>query len=177
MLKTDLFDKGLLLLLVVVLAAVMLLLAAAPPATDTDRSGGQERVLQAQARLLFIQNTYAPVESLLKEGRLQEALLKLEELSRSYPSEAHGVLLKASVMAALGEQVQAVGSYAAAVRMNGDYVDQKSPLSRREELNRIMATGLSTFVPQSKAQPDNPTLKQVVRDLYYLKSRLAGGCE
>ena len=177
MLKTDIFDKLLVVAILLLLTAVGMLLLSPRSPVDSAQGKAMERTLKTQARLLFIQNTYGPVETLIKEKRFQEALLKLEELAGRYPGEAHGLLLKASALAALGAEAQAVSNYAAAVRMNGEYVDQKSPLSRRDELSRLMASGLAKFVPQSKSQPDNPSLKQVVLDLYYLKSRLAGGCE
>lgn len=164
-------------LLALLLAAGLLLTAGTDPAGGPAQSKALERSLATQARLLFIQNTYGPVETLAREGRQQEALLKLEELASRYPGEAHGLLLKASLLATLGAQAQAVASYAAAVRLQGEYVDQKSPLSRRDEIARLTETGLATYVLQLKARPDDASLKQTVRDLYYLKSRLAGGCE
>lgn len=159
------------------LLAVGLLLTAGDRPVATAPSRALERALTTQARLLFIQNTYGPVEALVKAGRQQEALLKLEELAGRYPGEAHGLLLKASLLAALGAQDQAVASYAAAVRLQGEYVDQKSPLSRRDEIARLTESGLATALPRLKSQPGDVALKQTVRDLYYLKSRLAGGCE
>lgn len=177
-LKADGFDKILsaVLLALLVVAAAMLL-ADSRVSGVAPNSKVLERTLKTQARLLFIQNTYQPVELLIKENRSQEALLKLEELAVRFPGEAHGLLLKASVLARLGADAQAASSYAAAVRQNGEYVDQKNPLSRREEIIKLTESGLAKFVPQSKSQPGDVSLKQVVRDLYYLKSRLAGGCE
>jgi len=177
-LKLDGFDKLLIALLVLLLTAVGLIASTGSRQTDAPvQRRVLERSLATQARLLFIQNTYGPVELLVKEGRHQEALLKLEELFNRYPGEAHGLLLKASAQAALGAQAQAIASYAAAVRLQGEYVDQKSPLSRREEIARLTESGMATIAPQLTAQPGNAALKQTLRDLYYLKSRLAGGCE
>ncbi len=177
-LKTDGFDKILsAVLLVLLVVAVAMLLADSPVPGGASNSKVLERTLKTQARLLFIQNTYQPVELLLKENRSQEALLKLEELAVRFPGEAHGLLLKASVLAKLGADAQAASSYAAAVRQNGEYVDQKNPLSRRDEISKLTENGLVKYVPLSKSQPGDVALKQVVRDLYYLKSRLAGGCE
>jgi hypothetical protein len=177
-LKVDGFDKMLLILILGLLAAsgVLLLHNARTPVEKVNNKA-MARALQTQARLLFLQNTYGPVESLISEKRWTEALLKLEELAGRYPGEAHGLLLKASVLAALGADAQAIASYAAAVRLDGTYVDRQSPFSRRAELDRQTVAGLAKFVPQNKMHADDPALRQVVHDLYYLKSRLAGGCE
>ena len=177
-LKTDRFDKVLVILLLGLLAAAGSLLlhgVRTPVAKVPDKA--QVRALQTQARLLFLQSTYGAVEQLIAEKRWSEALLKLEELAGRYPTEAHGAMLKGTVLAALGADAQAIASYAAAVRMDGTYVDRQSPFSRRDELARQTTAGLAKFASQGKSQPADPALRQVLRDLHYLKSRLAGGCE
>jgi hypothetical protein len=176
-LKYDKFDIALLVVMVVFLGAAGMLLSAASPVSAPAQNRALERALATQARLLFIQNTYAPVEALTRAGRHQEALLKLEELSGRFPGEAHGLLLKAASLAALGAEAPAIASYAAAVRLQGEYVDQKSPLSHRDEIERLTKSVAPAVASKLKSQPDDPGLKQTQRDLNYLKSRLAGGCE
>jgi predicted Zn-dependent protease len=177
-LKFDGFDKLHISFLVLLLVAVGTVLTTGSRQADAPvQNRALERALSIQARLLFIQNTYGQVESLLQEGRHQEALLKLEELASRYQGEAHGLLLKAVAQAALGAQGPAISSYAAAVRLQGEYVDHKSPLSRRAEIIQTTENGLAIFTQKLKAQPGDVALKQTLRDLYYLKSRLAGGCE
>lgn len=176
--RTGVFDRYLALFLFACLAGSTYLLMSGGTAADQPlKNKALERGLAAQARLLFQQNAYGPVESLMKEGRTAEALLKLEELSARYPGEAYGLALKGKMLAESGAQSQAIASYAQAVRLNGEHVDKNSPLSRREEISRLVDSGLTTFLPKIKAQPADLSLKQTIRDLYYLKSRLAGGCE
>ena len=165
-----------LLLGLLVTAGSLLLHGALTPAAKVPNKV-QMRALQTQARLLFLQNTYGSVEQLIAEKRWSEALLKLEELAGRYPTEAHGAMLKGTVLAALGADAQAIASYAAAVRLDGTYVDRQSPFSRRDELARLTSAGLAKFAAQGEGQSSDSAIPQILRDLHYLKSRLAGGCE
>lgn len=136
-----------------------------------------ERELAYQARTAFLQKLYGPVETLRDGGDPQRALLKLEELARQYPGEAHGYVLKGEILAELGALEEAVVNYVQGVRINGDYIDERSPLSRRTEIRQLVAQGLEVVGSRAKAHPDNPSVSAVLKAVYYLQSRLAGGCE
>jgi len=117
------------------------------------------------------------VESLRRGGNLQGALLKLDELARSYPNEAHGHILKGEILGGMGALEEAVASYVDGVRLNGDYVDRKSPLSRRSEIQSIADQGLRVIGSKARNNPDNRSLAEAMKNVNYLRSRLAGGCE
>jgi tetratricopeptide (TPR) repeat protein len=117
------------------------------------------------------------VEELRRKGELQAALLKLDELARLYPGEAHGYILQAEILQQMGVIETALANYVAGIRLDGDYVDKKSPLSRREEISRFVTEAEGTIGSKAAANPSNRTLAVARKDLNYLKSRLAGGCE
>src|SRR6185369_6590596 len=179
--KTDAFDKLLWLLLAVVLIALTLLVwqgahrAGASGKGVADRA--MERELTYQARIALVQKLYGPVEDLRRKGELQAALLKLDELARLYPGEAHGYMLQAEILQQMGVIETALTNYVAGIRLDGDYVDKKSPLSRREEISRFVTEAERTIGGKAAANPSNRTLAVARKDLNYLKSRLAGGCE
>ena len=147
--------------------------AAAPRALDR----ALERNLAYQARIAMLRDIYAPVSALRDAGQPQGALLKLTEIEKSYPGEAHGQILKGEILAELGAWDEAVASYAAAVRTSGDYVDRDSPLSRRAAIQQLVTTGLARSAARLAAQPQNRSAQGTLKELYYLQSRLAGGCE
>lgn len=149
--------------------------SAALDAGSLDRAMEQE--LARQAKVSFVEKIYQPVTKLRQEGQLQSALLKLDELSVRYPGEAHGAILKGEILLEMGALDAAVNSFVAGVQRNGDYVDQHHPLSRAEILRQLVERGLSEIAPRLQAQPDNPALGESRRQLFYLQSRLAGGCE
>lgn len=149
--------------------------SAAVDAGSLDRALEQELI--RQAKVSFVEKIYQPVAKLREEGQLQSALLKLDELSVRYPGEAHGAILKGEILLEMGALDAAVESFVAGVKRNGDYVDQRHPLSRTAEIRQLVERGLAEVAPKAKAQPENPTLGETLKQLYYLQSRLAGGCE
>ena len=80
-------------------------------------------------------------------------------------------------MQRLGTLDLAVASYAAGVRLNGDYLDKRSPLSRRDQISRLVEEGRRDLLPRARANRMNVSLQKAVQELHYLQSRLAGGCE
>ncbi len=179
--KIDAFDKILWLLLSVVLVALALLLwqgAHHEGASGKNvASRAMERELTYQARISLLQKIYGPVEELRRKGELQSALLKLDELARTYPGEAHGYILQAEILQQLGVKEAALSNYVAGVRLDGDYIDKNSPLSRRDEISRFVTEAEGTFGGKAAADSSSSTLVAARKDLNYLKSRLAGGCE
>ncbi|RII26968.1 MAG: hypothetical protein CXR30_16220 [Geobacter sp.] len=178
--KTDRFDKILWLLLGTVLVALTLLLWQGQHregALARGNNRAMERELANQARVVLLQKLYGPVEELRQKGELQNALLKLDELSRQYPGEAHGYILQGEILQQMGVLDAALASYVAGIRLNGTYVDRNTPLSQRDALQRLVAAGERDIAPKAKANPNNRSLATALANLNYLKSRLAGGCE
>ena len=181
MLPKSLFDK--LLWLALFVSAVTLVVVVVRSAGPGEQAGVKaldkalERAMTYQSRVALIRELYGPVEALLQMGQDQAALLKLTEIEKTYPGEAHGQMLKGSIQARLGAVDEAVASYAAGVKLRGDYVDQENPLSRRDEIGRVVENGLRTVSARLALNPDNRTAKATMKQLYYLQSRLAGGCE
>ena len=135
-----------------------------------------ERDMAYQAKVSFLERLYAPVTELQQSGKYESALLKLDELSRRYPDEAHGELLRGEVLLQLQALPQAVEHLAKAVRMNGDYVDQQSPFSRRPLIVKLLAEQLPKL-KQKAQQQSSPAAQTALKNLFYLQGRMAGGCE
>lgn len=179
----DKFDKLLWLLLSAALIALALLLWHGPQGAGTGTPGkgvadrAMERELAYQARIALLQKLYGPVEELRRKGEQQSALLKLDELARLYPGEAHGYILQAEILQQMGMVETSLTNYVAGIRLDGDYIDKKSPLSRRDVISRFVTEAERTLAGKISVNPANRTLTIARKDLNYLKSRLAGGCE
>lgn len=177
----DRFDQLMIVALVGVLIFAAVLITGAGPRADNrdDQAVNRqlEREMLHQARIAFLERHYSPVITLRDEGALPNALLKLEELSRDLPGEAHNDLLSGDILLRMGQFDRAITKLAAAVRRNADYVDVASPLSQRPLIESAVAEGLPLVRDRVRVQPDNRTMAQVLKDGYYLQSRLAGGCE
>jgi cytochrome c-type biogenesis protein CcmH/NrfG len=170
------------LLLLLVFAAMAVLMGShassdeAGPAAKVGTSKAMEREMAFQARVAFLQKLYAPVNELRLRGDMQGALLKLDELNRAYPGEAHGHILKGQLLQATGALEEAVSSYVRGIQISGDYIDRKNPLSRRDEVERLVDQG-QQIIARARANPDNASLAAAAKNVNYLRSRLAGGCE
>jgi len=178
----DRFDRSLALaFLIVAVALVALLVPAGGRSGEARVAAGLDKALEQQmayqARVALLQKLYGPVEALRKEEGPQAALLRLDDLVRRYPGEAHGYILKGEILHAMGALEAAVASYVEGVRRNGDYIDEQSPLSRRKEIHLLVEEGLRVVGDRARQQPDNLSLASVLKDVRYLQSRLAGGCE
>lgn len=136
-----------------------------------------ERQIAYQARIEFLHNLYQPVEDLRSDGQVSAALLKLDELARHYPQEAHGEILQAEILLERGATRESIDHYVRAVRLNGDYVDKGNPLTRRSGIQQLVDSQLPQFADRIRKNPQDPALQNSLTGLYYLQSRLAGGCE
>ncbi len=178
----DAFDKILWSLLAVTLVALVVVLAGHATGGGTGkRAAGLDKALERQmayqARVDLLGKLYGPVETLSRAGDLQTALFKLDELRRLYPQEAHGAILKGEILGRMGALEESVASYVEGVRLNGDYVDRKSPLSRRAEIQKVTDEGVRVIGSRARANPGNRSLAVALNNVNYLRSRLAGGCE
>ncbi len=177
----DLFDKlcwSLLTASIVSLAVLLLINSGANgDKRDAALDKSFEREMAYRARVELIRKIYEPVELLHKQGNNQSALLKLDELIRKYPGEGHGYILQGQILWEMGAMNEAAASLVEGVKLNGDYVDDKSPLSRRDLIQRLVTEGLKDAGVRVAANPGNKTLEASLQKFNYLKSRLAGGCE
>jgi tetratricopeptide (TPR) repeat protein len=177
----NIFDKFCWVAILTVVVSLSVLLYMDGGTASAKRTVGLSKALEREStyrtRIELIAKLYAPVETLRKEGNNQTALLKLDELIRKYPAEAHGHILQGEILLGMGAFDEAISSYVEGVKLNGDYVDSKSPLSRRIEIQRLVDEGLKNSGQRASANPDNRSLVASRQKLNYLKSRLAGGCE
>ena len=176
----DLFDRIHLAGICVVLLALVLLLGGFVDSGDRSvrhtPDPALERAMQEKARASFLLDTFLPVENLIADSRYAEALLKLQEFEKAYPGEPHIMILRGSILVAQEIFSEGVLQYAAAVKLNGDYVDDHSELNRRDEISQLVENVVPRFRADLK-RAANPTLERSLKESYYLQSRLAGGCE
>ena len=149
------------------------------PAEGDERSGPAsarlEQKLAAQARARMLQQLYEPVERLRAEGQYAMALLELAQLQRSYPGEPYGELLRGELLLLSGARDEAVAALSLAVKGNGDFIDDNSPLSKRSLVADLVSRGLPLYAELARA--GNASARGSLQALRFLQSRLAGGCE
>ena len=72
---------------------------------------------------------------------------------------------------------EGIKAYVLGVRQNGDYIDEHSLLGRHDEIAFLVTEQLPVAKAKVDKAPDNRTWNEALTNLYYLQSRLAGGCE
>lgn len=174
---TDRFALFHLTIVLVALCGSLLLVLGSSPATRAQSEGQLERDLARKARVVYLREIYAPVQQLLEQNRLQQALLKLEEISRRYPNQPYGLLLKGRLLYRIGATDEAIAAYAAAVRGNPDFVESGTALAAREEIEQLVKSQLEPVRRRLNADPSGMATRKTMGQLRYLQSRLAGGCE
>jgi len=176
--KLDRFDKMIVsLLILAVLGFVLLSLRALPGKTTAIETRNMERELAVQARMALLDKLFSPVTAAMQGGQYQEALLKLEEVNVRYPGEPHGFILKGEILEKMGLADRAAASLVQGIKLNGDYIDRRSPVTRRELVKKVVDSRLPAAVAGYRSAPGNPSMQENLANLNYLKSRLAGGCE
>ena len=178
MLPIDGFQKLIGLAIAVCLLGLLGLLMTAPAAQHQTVTVNKtlERQLRDQARAAYLERIYQPVAELRRAGQIAEALLVLDELKRQYPQEGLGELLTGELLMERQVPRQAIEHFYNAVRLDGDFVDRKSALNRHAQLSQLVEAQLPQALERQRQNPE-PGAEQQVKQLYYLQSRLAGGCE
>ena len=76
-----------------------------------------------------------------------------------------------------GAIAEGIKAYVLGVRQNGDYIDERSLLGRHDEIEKLVDTQLPVVKLKVDRSPENRTWNETLKNIYYLQSRLAGGCE
>ena len=74
----------------------------------------------------------------------------------------------------LGKSIQ---NYRRAIEMEPDYVDERTPLFIGDEIGELVVEGREKFGREKALKPKDKEVRRTLKDVYYIQSRLAGGCE
>ncbi len=136
-------------------------------------------VLKKQYEKKIAENaeTYKEVINLQKLGHYAEALTKLEEIIQSHPEKAQAYIYKAQLLNSQGNLVESIKMYRAAIEMEPDFVDKKSPLFVGNTVLKLIPEARSKLNREKKLKPGDKMITAALDNIYYLQRRIAGGCE
>ena len=120
---------------------------------------------------------YQEVASYQKRGLYAEAMAKLEEVMKKYPERPRSHVYMAQLHLKQGRLADTIHDYRRAVEMEPDYVDERTPLFIGNEIKGLVEEAREKLGREKKLRPKDATVKIALKDIYYLQSRLAGGCE
>jgi hypothetical protein len=101
----------------------------------------------------------------------------LAELKESFPGRHEVWAVAGRYFEYRGEEKDAVFAYARAVRLQPDYLDERSGLFLGKRIEALTGKIMGElFAVRSSRELDSGE-KQLLKTAYFLKRRLAGGCE
>jgi len=120
---------------------------------------------------------YEEVISYKKQGLYTEAMAKLKDIIKRYPEKSLSYVYLAQLYLKQGKLADGIHNYRRAVEMEPDYVDERTPLFIGDEIKELVTEGREKFAREKALKPKDKEVRKALKDIYYLQSRLAGGCE
>ena len=120
---------------------------------------------------------YQEVASYKEQGLYPEAMAKLRDVMKEYPEKSMSYVYLAQLYLKQGKLRDAIHGYRLAVEMEPDYVDERTPLFIGDEIKELVTEGREKFSREKALKPKDKEVRKALKDVYYLQSRLAGGCE
>lgn len=120
---------------------------------------------------------YQEVISCKEQGLYPEAMAKLKEIMKKYPEKSLSYVYMAQLYLEQGNMGDSIHNYRQAVEMEPDYVDDRTPLFIGDKIKKLVTEGRKKFGREKTLRPKDKEVRKTIDDIYYLQSRLAGGCE
>lgn len=123
------------------------------------------------------QRIYQEVRKELEKGDLQKVEASLQAILTKYPNNAQSYVYLAQLDLQRGTLGGAIQDYRQAVEMDPDLVDKRTPFYVGDKLEGLVKEGMEKFKREKQLKPGDQQVDKVLKDVYYLQRRLAGGCE
>ncbi len=120
---------------------------------------------------------FQEVASCKGQGLYPEAMAKLTVIMKEHPEKSLSYVYLAQLYLKQGKLRDAIHGYRLAVEMEPDYVDERTPLFIGDEIKELVTEGREKFSREKALKPKDKEVRKALKDVYYLQSRLAGGCE
>ena len=101
----------------------------------------------------------------------------LQELKGNFPGRHEVWALAARHWEAEGQDNEALVAYARAVRLQPDYLDERSELFLGKRIQALTVKVMGELDAARNSQGLDSAGKNLLKTAYFLKRRLAGGCE
>lgn len=123
------------------------------------------------------QRIYQDLLGEMEKGDLAQAKEALEAIMTKYPENAQSYVYMAQIHLEEGKLGESIQKYRHAVETDPDLVDERTPFFIGDKLENIVKEGTEKFKREKELKPGDETVDKVLKDVYYLQRRLAGGCE
>jgi hypothetical protein len=169
----DRLDRLSLVVIMILIAALTLISIEYKSEAVDDRAFMKERAIVSSEippeKLDLIKN-------LIAADNINKAEAVVVEMLEKYPYEGGPHMLKGDIMMRKQDPVSAIHSFRAAVELEPDYVDKKTPLFQGRKIKSAVDEA-KTIIDNSLAKdPVNGDMKRARKTMYYLLRSLAGSC-
>jgi tetratricopeptide (TPR) repeat protein len=142
-----------------------------------DEAEAAEMALYYAEKMALNAKIYQEVISLKEQELYDEAMTKLQDIMKTYPGKPHSYVHLAELSLKSGKLADTIHNYRLAVEKDPDYMDKKTPLFIGHDVKELVKESLPKFGREKELKPNDITVKNTLKDLYYLQRVLAGGCE
>lgn len=137
----------------------------------------KQEVRQAQARLAPEYSRKLKIARvLLESGNLRKAEDLALALVATNPYVGASHMLLGDIRMRKQELVKAMYDYKSAVELNPDFLDKKTALFQGKKIRTAMQEVQVYLDQELNRKPDDQTLKEQKKILYYMQRKLAGSC-
>lgn len=102
---------------------------------------------------------------------------ELNRLMEKYPGRHEIWSLSARYLEYSGKKLKALTHYARAVRLNSDYLDKNSPIFLGHRIKSLNNNIFEDLLLKKRRSGLSTEESEYLKIAYYLRRRLAGGCE
>lgn len=114
--------------------------------------------------------------NLIEAGNLSQAETLLRDLKKTYPYQGELSMLMGDLLMRRQDPVGAMHEYKEAIELNPDYLDKKTPLFQGKKLKIAVNEAKTEIENRLRQDPENGSLRQEKKTIYYLYRRIAGSC-
>jgi len=144
-----------------------------------DNPGEEAKAKESSYALQMEENErlFKGARTLEEQGLYKEAVAQVEDIMKSYPEKSVPYVYLGRLHFKEGKLGESIINYRQAVEMEPDYVDERTPRFIGDEIKGIVEEGREKFGREKELKPEDKEVREALKDIYYLQSRLAGGCE
>jgi predicted Zn-dependent protease len=121
-------------------------------------------------------NNVRLIKNLIEAGSLSQAESMIRGLKLKFQDQGELSMLMGDVLTRKQLPVMAMHEYKEAIDLNPDYLDKKTPLFQGKKMKVAVGEALAEIENRISQNPDDASLKQEKKVIYYLYRRIAGSC-
>jgi len=116
------------------------------------------------------------IKNLIEAGTLDKAGALTLKLVEKYPFEGEPRMIMGDIYMRRQEPLKAMPEYKQAVDLNPDYLDKNTPLFQGKKLKVAVSEALTGIEKVIRLNPDDASINNSRKNVYYLQRKIAGSC-